>query len=442
MPVGAAMILASLNFSISFVAFGEITETFGTSETTVSWALTAFSITIGALTVPGGWAADRYGRARVFVGGLALFVTGSAFVAVAPTVGWLIAARVVQAAGVAFQSPAMLALMLDAFGPTRRATAVGLTGGLGGVAAAAGPAVGGALVEAVGWRWTFAANLPVGLVVLVILVRTLHFGEGETDRAVPDLVGAALMVGAVAGFILGIVQSDDWGFADRRTMGAVMGSLVLALVLTRRSRRHPNPILRLELFAIPSFRAGVVLQILVAGSFGAVFLIELQFLTTGWGYSLFEAGLIIAAIPAVGGPLSIVNGRLADRYGHRVVILPGMACMIIAAVLLVVLVDSEPALLTVWLPLNLLYSVGVGLAHSACQAVAVNEVPAANLGIGAAMARISMEVGNAVTAAVAISLLARADVPVDALRWTLIVVVGLTVTALPVAWRLPRTARG
>ena len=436
--IGGAMVLTALNFSISFVAFGEIAETFDAAGTTVSWALTAFSITIGALTVPGGWAADRYGRARVFATGFAIFVVGSGLVAVAPSVETLIAARVVQSSGVAIQSPAMLALMLDAFGPTRRATAVGLTGGLGGVAAAAGPAVGGALVESVGWRWTFAVNVPVGVLVFAVLLRTLRFEAAEDDRAIPDLVGATLMVGAVAGFILGIVQSDEWGFTDARTVVAVLGSVVLGTLLVRRSATHPSPILDLGLFSVPSFRAGAVLQLLVAGSFGGVFLTQLQFLTDGWDYTLFQAGLVIAAIPAIAGPLTVLSGRLADRHGHRTVIVPGMVCMIAAGLLLATTVSADRALWRVWIPVNVLYSVGVGLAHAACQAVAVSQVDQAKLGIGAAMSRISQEVGNAITAAAAITLIERAGAPVDGLRWTMVLLIGFTAVALPVAWRLPR----
>ena len=436
--IGGAMVLTALNFSISFVAFGEIAETFDAAGTTVSWALTAFSITIGALTVPGGWAADRYGRARVFATGFAIFVVGSGLVAAAPSVETLIAARVVQASGVAIQSPAMLALMLDAFGPTRRATAVGLTGGLGGIAAAAGPAVGGALVESVGWRWTFAANVPVGVLVFAVLLRTLRFEAAENDRAIPDLVGALLMVGAVAGFILGIVQSDEWGFTDARTVVAVLGSAVLGTLLVRRSATHPSPILDLGLFSVPSFRAGAVLQLLVAGSFGGVFLTQLQFLTSGWDYTLFQAGLVIAAIPAIAGPLTVLSGRLADRHGHRTVIVPGMVCMIAAGLLLATTVSADRALWSVWIPVNVLYSVGVGLAHAACQAVAVSQVDQAKLGIGAAMSRISQEVGNAITAAAAITLIERAGAPVDGLRWTMVLLIGFTAAALPVAWRLPR----
>ena len=442
--IGAAMVLTALNFSISFVAFGEIAETFDAEGTTVSWALTAFSITIGALTVPGGWAADRYGRARVFATGFGIFVVGSGLVAVAPSVETLIAARVVQAAGVAIQSPAMLALMLDAFGPARRATAVGLTGGLGGIAAAAGPAVGGALVESVGWRWTFAANVPVGVIVFAVLVRTLRFDASSEERALPDLVGALLLVGSVAAFILGIVQSDDWGFGDGRTLVALTGAALLGTWLVRRSARHVSPILDLGLFSVPSFRSGAVLQLLVAGSFGGVFLTQLQFLTNGWDYTLFQAGLVIAAIPAIAGPLTVVSGRLADRFGHRTVIVPGMACMIAAGLLLATTVGTERSLWQVWIPVNVLYSIGVGLAHAACQAVAVSDVEERKLGIGAAMSRISQEIGNAITAAAAITLIERAASPVDGLRWTMVVLIGFTVAALPVAWRLPRreTRRG
>ena len=212
--------------------------------------------------------------------------------------------------------------MRAAGGPGGGATAVGVTGGLGGVAAAAGPASGGAMVESVGWRWTFAANIPIGLIVLAVLLRLLTFVRPADGGDVPDLPGVLLMVGAVAGFILGIVQSDDWGFADLRTIGSVAASVVLGTALVRRSRRHPSPILDLDLFTIPSFRSGMGLQLLVAGSFGGVFLTELQFLTDGWDLSLLEAGLAIAAIPAIAGPLTVVAGRIADRHAHRIVIVP------------------------------------------------------------------------------------------------------------------------
>jgi EmrB/QacA subfamily drug resistance transporter len=437
--IGAAMVLTSLNFSVSFVAFAEIAESFDASTTTVSWALTAFSITVGALIVPGGWAADRYGRARVFVAGLTVFLFGSGLVAIAPTVELLIAARVLQAAGAAFQSPAMLALMLDAFGSQRRATAVGITGGIGGIAAASGPAIGGALVENVGWRWTFAANLPIGLVILAALLVLLTFEDQSQDRHVPDLFGAVLIIGSVGGLILGIVQSDDWGYFDVRTLTALVCAATLGYALVRRSEHRQNPIINLNLLSIPSFRAGAVLQLLVAGSFGGVFLAELAFLTDAWEYSLFEAGLIIAAIPAVAGPLTVASGRWADRFGHRRVLLPGMLTMAGAGLLLANVVGDQRALWTVWIPLNVLYSIGVGLAHAACQALAVSDVSERELGMGSAMSRISQEIGSALTAAVAITLLAQAANPVAGMQATMTMLVVLTMLGLPTAFRLPRS---
>jgi MFS family permease len=183
------------------------------------------------------------------------------------------------------------------------------------------------------------------------------------------------------------------------------------------------------------------LQLLVAGSFGGVFLTELQFLTDGWDLSLLEAGLAIAAIPAIAGPLTVVAGRIADRHGHRIVIVPGMMGMIAAGLGFALLIGEEQQLWSRWVPINALYAVGVGLAHAACQAVAVNDVPAERLGMGAGMSRISQEIGNALTAAIAITLIERARTPADGLQATMVMLIALTTIAIPVAWRLPRRRR-
>ena len=157
----------------------------------------------------------------------------------------------------------MLALMLDAFGPDRRATAVGVTGGW---ASRRGGRTGDrrAMVESVGWRWTCGQH-PHRLIVLAVLLRLLTFERPADGGDVPDLPGVLLMVGAVAGFILGIVQSDDWGFADLRTIR--IGAAGRARHSTRSAKSTPSsPILDLDLFTIPSFRSGMGLQLLVAGT--------------------------------------------------------------------------------------------------------------------------------------------------------------------------------
>ena len=437
--IGLSMVLASMNFSVIFVAFGEITESFSAEQTTVSWTLTAFSITLGALIVPGGWAADRYGRATVFLAGFGVFVCGSALVAAAPSVELLIAARVVQAAGLAFETPAALAIVLHAFPEQRRATAVGAMGGLGGIAAALGPVVGGALVDSIGWRWTFFANIPIGLAIIAVISARLPRDRPQGTSGPPDLAGAALIIASVAALILGIVQSPDWGFLDPRTAGTLAVAVLGAAALVLRSRDHRDPILCLPLFAISSFRLGSILQVLIAGSFAGIFLSQIRFLDAGWGLSLFEAGLVVALIPALAGPLTVVSGRIADRYGHRLVILPGTVLMAASALLFLATVDAERDLWA-FVGANLVYAAGVGFAHAACQSTAVRDVPKDRLGIGAGMARIAMEVGLAVSAALAVTLMDSADSPAEGLHHTMIYLLVLSLAALPLTLRLPRAA--
>lgn len=438
--IGLSMVLASMNFSVIFVAFGEIADAFDAEQTTISWTLTAFSITLGALIVPGGWAADRYGRARVFLVGFGVFVCGSGLVAAAPSVEFLIAARVVQAAGLAFETPAALAIVLHAFPVERRATAVGAMGGLGGIAAALGPVAGGALVDSIGWRATFLLNIPAGLAIIAVIAPRLRRDTAGTSSgppgSPPDLLGAGLVVGSVTALILGIVQSPDWGYLDPRTAGALATAGLLAVLLVRRSRRHRDPILCLPLFAISTFRLGSILQVLIAGSFAGIFLSQIRFLDAGWGLSLLHAGLVVASVPAVAGPLTVVSGRIADRFGHRVVILPGTVLMAVSAVLFTATVGAERDL-TAFVAASLVYAAGVGFAHAACQSAAVRDVPAERLGIGAGMARIAMEVGLAVSAALAVILMDSAGSPTEGLHHTMLYLLVASLAALPLTLLLP-----
>lgn len=436
--IAGAIALGTLNFSIVFVAFSDIEEAFDASPATVSWALTAFSITTAAVFVPAGWAADRFGRSRMFLLGFALFILGSALVALAPSVEFLIFARIVQAAGLATESPAALALVLDEFPSERRSTAVGALGAVGGVATAVGPAVGGALIDTLTWRWAFFLNVPLGIVLLVIIGPRLPRPATESlvHRRVPDLGGVALLMTGVAALALGIVQSDDWGYTDERTLAALAVAILLLSWLVRRSARHPEPILHLPLFGDPDFRMGSALSFVVAGTFAGTFLAFIQLMNQGWGLSLLQSGLAVGLIPAVAGPMSVVAGRIADHRGHRFVILPGTVLMAIAGVWMYVNVGAEQRIVEVWLPFVALYGLGVGLAHAACQAAALSNVEAERLGIGGAMHRIVQEIGQATCAALVIALLARATTVDDGIRSVMVLLIVLSVLGIPLATRL------
>ena len=356
--------MATLNFSMIFVAFGEISDSFDASDSTISWALTGFAITTAAVMVPGGWLADRFGRTRIFLIGFALFLAGSAGVAVAPSVEILIAARVLQAVGLAIEAPASFALVLDAFPKRMRSTAVGAMGAAGGVAAALGPLVGGALVEALGWRWAFFCNVPVGIVVLALVGPRLPPNRVHMARRAPDLIGVFLLMFGVGSLALGIVQSDDWGFGDTRTVAALIAALALLAGLVMRSRVHPEPILYVPLFANHDFRVGSALSFFLAGNFMGSFLAFVTFLHEGWGLSLFKAGLAVGLIPAIGGPMSVVAGRLADRYGHRTVILAGPIRIAVVIALFVRYDDPVDGLRASMLLLVIVSAISVPIAAS------------------------------------------------------------------------------
>lgn len=435
--VGAALFLTSLNFSVMFVAFDSIVDSFDSTEAAISWALTGFSIATGALMVPAGWLADQYGRKRILLIGLLVFVAGSALVAVAVNPVLLVVGRVVQACGLSMESISAMALLLDLFGQSRRSTVIGGIGAIGGAAAALGPTVGGLLLDVLGWRGTFALNIPVGLALALALhlkLRSDH--RGGTRRAPPDAVGIAGLVLGSTGLALAVVKSSDWGIGSARILGALAGGVLALLLAVRRSRVHPNPILYLPLYRDRNFRVGGVLNLIVAGSFAGLYLGWVDLLIETWDYSLTTAGLALSMIPLIAGPLSVVAGRLADRYGHRAVILPGTALQVVAGVFMLTTVSAEPALWSVWLPMVLLYGTGVGLAHSACHAAAMVTVPADRLGIGGAMSRIAMDAGVTISVAFVIALTAGLSDPVAGTRRVATVLIGVGLAGMALSTQL------
>jgi MFS family permease len=429
--ISSATLLTSMNFSLMFVAFGDISDTFDSSGNVVAWALTGFSITSAALLVPAGWMADRFGRERMFISGIAFFALGSLIVATSPWVGVLIVGRVIQAIGLVLETSSALPILLDAFPAEQRATIVGSLGASGGAAAAMGPVIGGALVDSFGWRVTFGLNVPIGMLLFVAVLRKLPMSAPARSKAPPDLLGVAAMAGGMGSLVLAITSIDDWGAGDARTLGAFAAAVVLLGLVVFRSGRHPDPVLYLPLFADPSYRRGVILNVLIAGTFAGTFFSFIQLLTDGWGMSTFHAGVAVAVIPLFGGPLSFVSGRIADRHGPRVVIVPGAMLIVAAGLIMTFAVSDTKDVWGLWLPVGVLYGVGVGFAHAACHAAALRNVPVARLGIGGAMSRIGMDIGGVITVAVAVALVTSVDDPIAGVRRvTLLVSVVCAIGAL------------
>src|SRR5581483_11167838 len=314
----AGVFMSSLDLFIVNIAFPAISKHFGSaSVSTLSWVLSAYAIVFAALLVPAGRWADAFGRKRAFLLGLAIFVAASAACAAAPSVDALVAARVVQAVGGALMLPTSLGLMLPEFEPEKRHVAIGIWAASGGVAAAAGPPLGGLLVEA-DWRLVFLVNVPVGLAALAAGVRTLR-ERREQDAERPDLIGAATLMVAVGALVVAIVQGQQWGWGSPAIIALLLVPVLVLPWLWRRSERHPAPIVEPSMLRVPRFALAVGASLMFFAGFGAMLLGGVLFLTGVWHEDVLTAGLMLFPGPAMAATFAIPGARLGARFGFRLV---------------------------------------------------------------------------------------------------------------------------
>jgi len=400
--------LVSLDLSIVNVAFPALMGAFpDASRADLSWIVTAYSIVFGSLLVIGGRTGDRLGLRKVFFAGLGTFSLGSALCGAAPSVGLLIAGRVLQGAGAAFLLPASVGLLLASVSPARRSQTVALWGGVSALAVAAGPSLGSVLVAGPGWRAAFYVNLPVGVLAYlwgrkVLPSPAAHSGEREQR---PDYLGAALLSLALGALALGISELERRGFTDPLVLAPLGVAPLLLAAFIRRSARHPAPVLDLSLFRAESFRIANLATLAYAMAFFAVLLGNILFLTEVWHYSITRAGLAVTPGPLVVAVVSGFAGRTAARIGFRAVLVPGSACFAAALGWFALRVGAEPAYLTQWLPGTLLMGLGIGLSFPVLSAAAVSSLPAARFGVGSAVNQTARQVGGAIGVAILVAIL-------------------------------------
>ena len=396
--------LAFLDTTIVNTSFPDIRAGFSSaSPAELSWILDGYFIVLAALLVPAGGVADRLGRRRVFLAGVAFFVLASVACAVAPTWQFLVAARVIQGIGAAVAIPSSMALLLPLFPPERRAGGVGIWGASAALAAAIGPPLGGVLVEVADWRWIFLVNLPLGAVVLLAGARALDESRDPAATRLPDLPGAVLAATSLGLVALALVEGNDWGWASTEVIGAFAGAAVLLAVVGRRCVTHPRPIVDLSLFRIPSFRDGTLGTLLFSAAFFSMILGNILFLTGVWGYSVLDAGLSVAPGPLASAIVAGPAGRLADRFGHRALIVPGT--LVYASGLLVLRsAGLEPDYVGTWLPGQVLVGIGIGLAFPTLGAAAAADIPPARFGVASAVTGAGRQLGAVLGTALLIAI--------------------------------------
>jgi EmrB/QacA subfamily drug resistance transporter len=318
----AASFMVVLDLLVVATALSTIQRDLGASIGALEWTINAYTLSFAVLLMTAAALGNRFGRRRLLAAGLGLFAAASAACALAPSVGWLIAARAVQGVGAAMIMPLALALLNSAFPPQRRGWAMGIFGAVSGLAVTVGPVLGGAVTQEIAWPWIFWLNVPVGLAAIPLVLTRLP--ESRGPAAALDLPGLGLGAAAALGLVWGLVQGNSAGWGAPSVLAPLAAGALLGAAFVARERRARAPMLPLRLFRSRAFSAGgAVIFLLSASVTGSVFFMA-QFQQAGLGQGPLAAGLRL--LPWGIPPLLLAPraGTLADRLGGRPLIVAGL----------------------------------------------------------------------------------------------------------------------
>lgn len=317
-----ASFMISLDVQVVSTALSTIRLRLGASIEELEWTVNAYILTFAVLLLTGAALGDRFGRRRMFIAGLGLFIIASAACALAPTIGALIIARAVQGCGAALMLPLALTLLSAAFPPERRGQALGIFGSVTGLALIAGPVIGGAIVGGLTWQWIFWLNVPVGLLAVVLVL--LYVPESLGPRTTLDIGGLVLVTGAVLGLVWGLVRGNRAGWGSLEVIVALLGGSVLMLVFVVWELRISTPMVPMRFFRLRAFSSGNAANFLLFASMnGSVFFMA-QFLQTAQGYGPLAAGLHLLPWTATLFVVAPISGSLVNRIGERALIAGGL----------------------------------------------------------------------------------------------------------------------
>ena len=323
-----ALFMVSLDNLVVTTAIPVIRVDLGASLEQLEWTVNAYTLTFAVLLLTGAALGDRFGRRRMFALGLSIFTLGSVAAAVAPSIEALNVARAVQGVGGAIVMPLTLTLLSAAVPPEKRGLALGAWGGIGGLAIAFGPLVGGAVVQGIAWQWIFWLNVPIGLVLVPLALRRLEESHGPGGRL--DLPGLALVSAGLFGIVWGLVRGNGQGWASAEIVGSLAAGAVLVAAFILWELRARAPMLPMRFFRSRAFAlANASSFLMFFGMFGSIFLLA-QFFQTVQGYSPFGAGLRI--LPWTLAPMFIapIAGALSDRISPRLIIGTGLTLQAVA----------------------------------------------------------------------------------------------------------------
>jgi EmrB/QacA subfamily drug resistance transporter len=398
-------LMAALDTLVVATALSTIRLDLDASVEQLEWTVNSYNLTFAVLLITAAAVGDRYGRRRLYAVGLAIFTVASAAAALAPDVGWLIAARAVQGAGAALVITLGLALLSAAFPAEKRGAAIGIFSAITGLSVASGPLVGGAVVEGISWEWIFWVNLPIGLVAIPLVLSRIKESHGP-DSAL-DLGGLALVSGGAFGVVWALVRGNQAGWGSFEVVATLVGGLLLFAAFVAWELRVREPMLPMSFFRSRAFSAGNgAIFLTLASLFTGVFFFA-QFLQTGLGHGPLGAGLRLLPWTATFMTVAPIAGALADRIGERPLMSTGLALEAVGLGWIAIIAEPGLSYSSMLAPF-IVAGVGVSMAIPAAQNSVIGSVDPSAIGKAAGVNSMMRELGGVFGIAVTVAVFAAA----------------------------------
>ncbi|MFF3248167.1 MFS transporter [Streptomyces sp. NPDC002870] len=393
-----SLLIVSLDNTVLNVALPSIRKDLDASVAGMQWTIDAYTLVLASLLMLAGSTADRIGRRRVFQAGLFLFTLGSLLCSLAPNLESLVAFRMVQATGGSMLNPVAMSIIANTFtDPRERARAIGVWGGVVGISMAAGPLVGGVLVDSVGWRSIFWLNLPIGLAAAVLTWLYVPESRAPKPRR-PDPVGQLLIMALLGSLTYAIIEGPSAGWTSPLILGfSTLAVLALAGLLLYEPRRA-EPLIDLRFFRSAPFSGATVIAVCAFASLGGFLFLNTLYLQDVRGLSALDAGLYMlpmAAMTLVCAPLA---GRLVGSRGPRLpLVIAGITMAATGVLFAAYEAETSDAMLFAG---YVLFGLGFGMVNTPITNTAVSGMPRAQAGVAAAVASTSRQIGQTLGVAV------------------------------------------
>ncbi|MEU4242758.1 MFS transporter [Actinoplanes sp. NPDC026619] len=393
-----SLFIVGLDATIMNIALPALREDLGASISGLQWTIDAYTLVLASLLVLSGSTADRIGRRRIFQTGLVLFSAGSLLCSVAPSLGWLIAFRAVQAIGGSMLNPVAMSIITNTFtDPRERARAIGVWGGVVGFSMAVGPLLGGFLVDTLGWRSIFWINVPVGIAAVVLAAKFIPESRAPHPRRL-DPVGQVLVFLVLAGVTYGIIEGPTAGWSSPRIIGCfLVGAAALAALLAYEPRQA-EPLLQLRFFRSVPFSGATLIAVCAFASLAGFLFLNSIYLQEVRGLTPLHAGLWTLPMAAMTVIFAPISGRLVGSRGTRLPLTLAGLGFIAGLLPLTRLTADTP----VWqlMACYVLFGFGFAMVNSPITNTAVSGMPREQAGVAAAIASTSRQVGGALGVAV------------------------------------------